>query len=171
MRVYLAATARLLQRLLADGGLTGPLVATAVTPALREAYAEGDLEELEYAAALEAARASMRLLADEAHAGSGAVPRRVVVAADVPDTAGTPDASVGRAAVRLAVPVPLDRVAAVHVDEAAAEPAVRAAVGVLDRADAGDEDATFLVDEVEGFDLLWFAPQELPDLVAELERA
>ena len=41
----------------------GPLPGFAVTPALREAYASGDAEELEYAALTEAARASLRLIA------------------------------------------------------------------------------------------------------------
>ena len=52
----------------------------AVTPALREAYASGDAEELEYAAMTEAARASLRLLA----ADPAAPPRRVVLAAEMP---------------------------------------------------------------------------------------
>src|SRR5215472_7863863 len=58
----------------------GPLSGYAVTPALREAYASGDEEELEYSAMTEAARASLRMLADD----PTAPPRRVVLAAEIP---------------------------------------------------------------------------------------
>ena len=58
-----------------------PLHAFAVTPALREAYASGDDEELEYVAMPPAARQSLRLLAGDQDAPR----RRVVLAADVPD--------------------------------------------------------------------------------------
>jgi hypothetical protein len=166
MRVYVPATTVVLRQLVDEGGLTGPLTAFAVTPALREAYAHADQEELEYAATMDAARASLRLLAEEPEAA----PRRVVVAADVPDTAGIPDAVLGRSAVQLSVPVPLDRVASVHIDEAAAEETVRDAVRALGAADAGDEDAQFRVSEVEGYDLLWYATQEVTDLLNELDK-
>jgi hypothetical protein len=166
MRVYVPATTVLLRRLVDEGGLTGPLIAFAVTPTLREAYANADQEELEYAASLDAAKASLRLLADEPQAA----PRRVVLAADVPDAAGIPQAEVGRSAVRLSVPVPFDRVASVHVDEAAAEEVILAAIGALKDADAGDEDARFLVSEVEGYDLLWYATQEVTELLSQLAK-
>ena len=162
MRVYLPATVPLLRRLSREGGLSDIDVAYAVTPALREAYVEGDLEELEYAAAADAARASLALLA----ADSSAPSRRVVVAADVPDAAATPDSGLAVAAVRLTAPVALDRVASIHIDEPEAEEVVRAAVAALPAADAGDDDAEFTVDEAEGFELLWYATQELPDLLA-----
>jgi hypothetical protein len=42
---------------------------------------------------------------------------------------------------------------------------VSGAVDALAAADAGDDDAAFAVDEAEGFELLWFAVQELPDLL------
>ena len=64
-------------------GRSGPVPGFAVTPSLREAYASGDEEELEYAAMTEAARASLRMLA----ADPAAPPRRVVLAAEIP--AGT----------------------------------------------------------------------------------
>ncbi|MFD0821913.1 DUF6912 family protein, partial [Micromonospora zhanjiangensis] len=54
--------------------------AHAVTPALREWYAEGDEEELEYVAFTRAAQDALRLLRDDA----GAPRRRVVVSADLP---------------------------------------------------------------------------------------
>src|ERR1039457_5525390 len=58
----------------------GPVPGFAVTPSLREAYASGDEEELEYTALTEAARASLRLLA----ADPAAAPPRGVVAAGRP---------------------------------------------------------------------------------------
>ena len=66
MRVYLPATTTTLRTLVDDGRLTGPLTAFAVTPGLRAFYALSDAgadeEELEYAALLAAARASLRLV-------------------------------------------------------------------------------------------------------------
>jgi hypothetical protein len=62
-------------------------------------------------------------------------------------------------------PVGLEQVVSVHVDDADAEQTVRAAVEALDAAGAGDADAAAAVEEPEGFELLWFATQEIPDLV------
>jgi hypothetical protein len=133
----------------------------AVTPALREAYASGDEEELEYSALTEAARASLRLLA----ADPAAPPRRVVLAAEIPaeqvrwdPRSGEP----GRVLVTGAVPVRL--LASAHVDEPEAVADVRAAADALPAADAGDEDAEFAVDGAEGHELAWYASQELPYL-------
>ncbi len=168
MRVYLPSTLAGLRSAVAAGEISPPpLTACAVTPALREWYVEGDSEELEYVALLAAARASLRLLA----ADPSAPRRRVVMAADVADTtvrpAGTgtgPD----RPAVFISVAVPLTRVAAVHVDDRAAVATVDAAVRALAAADAdaGDEDAEFLVDEAEAHELQWYATSEISELVA-----
>ena len=64
VRVYLPATLPLLARLRADQRLVLPSGSTghAVTPELREWYAEGDEEELEYVAFTRAAQAALRLL-------------------------------------------------------------------------------------------------------------
>ena len=95
-------------------------------PKLREPYTSGDEEELEYAALIEAARASLRLLSVELGLGEGGTPaRRVVVAADLEDVTLRPDLDDG--AVRIAGPVPLEKVAAVHIDDEDAEYAVRQA--------------------------------------------
>ena len=64
MRVYVPATVEILQRLVADQEFDAmSRTAFAVTPALREAYAAGDDEELAEVAMAEAARASLRLIA------------------------------------------------------------------------------------------------------------
>ena len=126
MRVYLPATLAMLAELVADGYLQPRSgTAFAVTPTLREAYAEGDQEELAEVAIGEAALASLRLLSGE----------------------------------------PAGELAAVYVDNAAAEPAVRAAIDVIDDADLGDEDAELTVGDAQDHDLAWYATQELPFLL------
>jgi hypothetical protein len=160
MRVFIAATVPQLAELNRTGRLqTGDRPAFAVTPALREWYTEGDGEELEYATLIEAGRASLALLV----ADPTAPPRRVVVTADV--NYAVPDAIQGRAGVQLAEPVRIDQVASLHIDAGDAEETVRAAVDAYDAAAAGDEDAMVAVEEPEGFELLWYATQELPDLL------
>ena len=61
--------------------------------------------------------------------------------------------------------VRIDQVASLHIDAGYAEETVRAAVEAHDAAAAGDEDAMIAVEEPEGFELLWYATQELPDLL------
>jgi hypothetical protein len=163
MRVYLGMTLTELADAVAQGGFGPPTLAYAVTPALREWYAEGDQEELEYAATRAAARSSLYRLRLDADAPR----RRVVVAVDAPDGMVSPDAGEGRAAVTVNVALPLNAVDAVHVDDAEAVDAVRAAAEVVVDADAGDEDAAFTVDEAEAHELLWYARQEIPDLLGE----
>jgi hypothetical protein len=160
MRVFLAATLPALAQALKDGQISGsgPLLGFAVTPALREAYASGDTEELEYAAMTEAARASLRLIAADP-----SVPcRRVVLAAEIPAEQvswDVRDTEPARVAVR--PPVAVDLVAAAHVDDADADADVRQAADALPAADAGDADAQFTVDGAEGHELGWYATQEL----------
>ena len=48
-----------------------------------------------------------------------------------------------------------------HVDDTAAASQIAAAVAALPAADAGDDDARFVVDGAEGFELQWYATQEL----------
>lgn len=60
----------------------------------------------------------------------------------------------------------MDKVAAVHVDEPEAAQVVAAAADVVGKADAGEDDAEFTVDEALGHELLWYARQEIPDLFA-----
>lgn len=161
MRVYLPATVGMLQTLEADGRLAAVNgTVFALTPALRESYNSGSTEELEYAAMAEAARASLRLLTGEQESE---YPRRVVVSADVDDVELRPD--LDTAVGRISAPVPLEQVAAVHVDGADAESAVRTAAEVIDRADLGEEDAELLLGDAEDHELAWYAPQELPFLL------
>lgn len=167
-RVYLPTTLATLATAYVSGGFGAGHAAHAVTPAVREWYVEGDTEELEYAAMSEAAEASLRLLAAELTAEARYEHRRVVVAADVAADAVHPDGTVGaRSAVRLGCTVPLSAVVSVHVDEDA--PGVRRAVAeairALPAADAGDDDATFLLDEASSHELLWYDVTEVPDLI------
>ncbi len=160
MRVYVPATSELLATL-RDNGFQPPLAAHAVTPALREWYVEGDVEELEYAASAEAAEVSLRLLVST---GSG-VARRVVVAADVPDSAVRPAEGL-RSAVTVDVPVTTAEVASVHVDDDEAKSDVLAAAQAVSAADAGDDDALATVEQAAGSDLLWYDVSELDDVIA-----
>lgn len=164
MRVYVPATVRMLRTLVEDRQLQ-PLSGTAfaLTPALRESYASGDTEELEYAAMREAARASLRLIAAELAEEDKSEVRRVVISADVPEPTYRPD--LDHAVVRLSGPVAWKQLAAVHVDGGEAEDAVRAAAEVIDAADLGDPDADFTLGEAEDHELAWYAPQEVPFLL------
>jgi hypothetical protein len=174
MRIYIPATLAMLQRLVAEGSLW-PVNGTAfaVTPRLREAYAEGDEDELGEVALREAALASLRLLAialdesGESEAPGDPLPlRRAVLVADLKDEGAValrPD--LDDAVVRIGEPVSSDEVVAAFVDNAAAEPHVEAAVAVIDAADLGDEDAELTVGDAQDHDLAWYATQELPFLL------
>ncbi|MDQ2722546.1 MAG: hypothetical protein M3Y19_04455 [Actinomycetota bacterium] len=165
MRVYVPATIATLRQLQADGELA-PLGGTAfaLTPALRESYAAGDEEELSYAAMAEAGRASLRLLAaEQGDTERDVLARRAVISADVEGARLRPD--LDAAVVRLSRPVQLSEVAAVHLDGAEAEDAVRAAVRVIDEADLGEHDAEFVLGEAADHELAWYATQELPFLL------
>ncbi|MFG1781887.1 DUF6912 family protein [Rhodococcus oryzae] len=165
MRVYIPATIAMLQRLVADQEFD-PVSRTAfaVTPALREAYASGDDDELAEVAMTEAARASLRLLAaEDDDEGTASIQRRAVIAADVDEVKLRPD--LDDAVVRLAAPVTLAEVASVHVDLAEAEPAIAKAVEAIDAADLGDADAEFVLGDAEDHELAWYATQELAFLL------
>ena len=160
MRVYLPATIGMLRKLVAEGKLQPPGgTGFALTPALRESYISGSTEELEYAALMDAARASLRLLTDDEKER----PRRVVLSVDVEHV--TVRSDLDAAVVKLSGPIVMDEVAAVHVDSEEAEDAVRAAAAVIDAADLGDMDAEFALGEAEDHELAWYAPQELPFLL------
>jgi hypothetical protein len=169
-QVFVPATLAMLQQLVADGSLW-PVSGTAfaVTPTLREAYAEGDDDELADVALREAALASLRLLAAATAEGSDqALPlRRAVLTVEVDDVKFRPD--LDDAVVRLGAPVTIEQVVAAYVDNADAEPAVGKAIDVIDVADLGDEDADLIVGDAQDHDLAWYANQELPFLLDLLE--
>jgi hypothetical protein len=163
--VYLPATSTMIRELVETGAVGDPpITAFAVTPGLREWYVDDDLEELEYAAAGEAARASLRQI----DLDPAAARRRVVIAADLPDEAVQVRDDVDRGVVRLAAAVPMAAIASVHVDDADAEATVAAAAEAVLAADLGDARASDAVDDAEGYELAWYATQELPTLLAEL---
>ncbi|BBH66261.1 hypothetical protein ACTI_29460 [Actinoplanes sp. OR16] len=163
VRVYVPATVPLLAALRASGqlGLEG-MEAQAVTPALREWYAEGDEEELEYVAFTRAAQGALQLLRYD----SAAPRRRVVVSADVAgSTLVREDTELGSSSVRLPRPILLAEVASIHVDSEDAAESVAAAADVVEEALAGDPDAQFTVDSAEDHELEWYAVSELDELV------
>ena len=161
MRVYLPSTLSDLAVILRARQIE-PGTAYAVTPALREAYASGDQEELEYVALTQGARASLRLLA----ADPEALRRRVVLAADVDDSLVVISTDADNPAqVAVTVPIATTRLVCAHADDAQAENDIQKAIQALPEADQGDDDAAFEVDQAEGHELGWYAAQELPDLV------
>jgi hypothetical protein len=163
MRVYLPCTLSALAGVLASTDIgqspTGqPLRGYAVTPALREWYVSGDLEELEYAAMTQAARASLRLLLED----PDAAPRRVVLAVDIPDERIIKVTAFDEPAlVEIDGTVPVHLIVSGHIDDPRATEDIRAAVAALPKSDEGDDDARFAVDGAEGHELMWYASQEL----------
>lgn len=166
MRIYLPVTSTMLRELLAAGRLEAvtPLTAFAVTPGLREWYRDDEVEELEYAAMNEAARAALRLL----EADPTAARRRIVLALDAPEGEVEVRDDLDRGVVRLPAAVPIAAVASVHIDDADAEAAVAAAAAAIDAADLGDPAAQDRADDAEGFELSWYATQELAELLQSL---
>jgi hypothetical protein len=138
-----------------------PVRGYAVTPALREWYSSGDIDELEYVAMMHAARESLRLLAADPEAPR----RRVVLAVDVADPSIVADSGFDEPGlVRINRPVLIRDVASGLVDDDDAAPDLADAIAALPNADAGDEDAQFVVDGADGHELQWYATQELADL-------
>lgn len=162
MRVYLPLTVAGLGDLHRSGRIApAPLRAHAVTSALRASFGDADDEELEYAALMASAYDS--LLAIAATSGE---PRRVVVAADVDDSAVGPDptADDDPTAVVVSGDVGISQCRSVHVDDADAEGEIVLALAHLPEAQAGDGRALAAVSLVE-HELMWFATQEIPDLL------
>ncbi|MFG1895708.1 DUF6912 family protein [Micromonospora zamorensis] len=156
VRVYVPATVPMLTRLREEGLAADD--AHAVTPALREWYAEGDEEELEYVAFTRAAQDALHLLREDPTAPR----RRVVVSVDLPAGAvGRGDGELGSSLVTLADAVPVGAIAAIHVDGADAVEDVTAAADVVTEAAAGDPDAQFAVDGAEDHELEWYDVTEL----------
>lgn len=161
MRVYIPATYGMLASL-KDTGVVHARNGWgfAATRELQEFYTSGDIEEIEAIAFDDAALASIRLLAigDEEEFPH----RRVVISADVEAT-GEPE--MGESVVKLAGPIEIGDVAALHVDVAEAEAATRKAIENIDAADLGDEDAELAVGDAQDNYMAFYDPSELPFLV------
>ncbi|HIV58986.1 MAG TPA: hypothetical protein H9902_13620 [Candidatus Stackebrandtia faecavium] len=162
-RIYLPATFATLTTLHNSGEVSAS-GAHAVTPTLRQSYEGLGEEDLEYVAFCSAATAAFGRLADDADS----VSRRVVISADVPERAvkvetGAEDGST----VSLAEPVTSDRVAAIHVDGQEAADVVAAAVTALASAAQDPASAEKALDEADDFELEWYDPTELPQLVEQ----
>jgi hypothetical protein len=166
-RIYVPATLSMLAPLLERGDVApapgdSTLAAHMVTPMLREWYAEGDEEELEYVAFTRAAQAALQLL----RADPKAARRRVVVAADVrPETTTITERDLGSSLVRLGSPLPFGAIVSIHVDGTSAEADISAAADVVEEALAGDPDAQFTVDGAEDHSLEWFDVSEVHSLL------
>jgi hypothetical protein len=167
-RIYVPSTLVALSPLGNRGALLAPdpragLAAHALTPHLREWYAEADEEELEYVAFTRAAQDALQLL----QADPGAPRRRVVISADVPGSAlASASSDLGSSLVRLTVPLEFRAIAAIHVDGASAEADIRAAAEVVLDAMAGDPDAQFVVDSAEDHELEWYDVTEIDQLLS-----
>ncbi|MEY8567418.1 hypothetical protein AALF15_12725 [Corynebacteriaceae bacterium 7-707] len=165
MRVFVPATFGMLGILAREGRM--PVrsgVGFALTPALREFYTAGDDEEISYAAFLEAARASLRLLGigDEDRFPH----RRVVASFELDDATVTPEPEKGESVVRLSSPVvSVDDLVAIHVDDEGNEPATAAAIEAVDAADLGDQDAEITLGDCEDNLMSWYDSRELGVLV------
>lgn len=165
VRVFLPATFSMLAELEETGQLTARSGwGFALTPALREFYTEGDEEEIEYSAFLEASMASLRLLAigDEEKFPH----RRVVISVDVDESVVTPKPDMGEPVVALGpATITKDNLQAIHVDIEESEAATAKAIDAIDNADLGDEDAELAVgDALDNF-MAFYDPTELPILV------
>lgn len=168
MRVYLPATSALL-RTWDETGIAQAVggIGYGVTPALREAYREGDVEELEWVAQVAAGMAALRMIS----ADPAALPVRFVLAADVADDAlRTPPGLEQPAQLLLDEPVPRAAWASVLADDPAsgADQRVVAAAAEAWRRTGGlaDESLTDLLDDAEAVELGWFGVQEVPALLA-----
>lgn len=156
-RVYIASSMSGLRGLLLSGGLTAPLRAHAVTPAVRSALADVGEEEWEYAVLGAAAQDAVRLL------GPDDPPRRVVVVAEA-DTVVPVDED-GDSEVEVGEAVSLRRVVAVHADSEEAAADVSAAREALASSGPDSPEAETALDRCLDHELGWFATQEIGDLV------
>lgn len=165
MRVYLPATFAMLTGLHGTGVMSARSGwGFAATPALLEFYTSGDEDEIGYAAFLDAAEASLRLLAvgDE----ESFPYRRVVVSVDVADEVVTLAPENGESVVALnPAQIRVEDIAAIHIDIEESEEATKAAIAAVDAADLGDEDAELTVGDAQDNFMAFYDPTELPFLI------
>jgi hypothetical protein len=134
--------------------------AHAVTAALVSSLPQEDDEGLEWHAFLAAAHDSLLLVAGV----PGVVPLRVVVTVEVPDeaVAATADDDGAQSRVRVTADVAGVPLVAVHVDEPAAAPDIRAVLDLAASSAPGTEDGLDdAIQRVTDRDLLWYDPSEL----------
>jgi hypothetical protein len=155
-RVYLPTSVARLREILAAGQV--PVQgALAVDDARRRELPTWSEDDLEYLVLQDAALQAAHLLV----ADPDAVPVRAVIAVDVPDRLGT----AGTEASDAAPTVPWRAVASVHLDGADAQSAVLAAMRAL--RDGGP--ATAELDGLLDLDLAWYAPNEIPFVLDDLD--
>ena len=70
-----------------------------------------------------------------------------------------------RGVVRLSKDVALSVIASIHADDSLAAEVVERAARAITAADLGDPAAQDRVDDAEGFELAWYANQELAQLL------
>jgi len=156
-RVYVPSTLSMVKEIVASGGIgPGPIVAHAVTDALRAEYPDGTDEDWEYAAMSAAAYESLALIAADD------TMRRVVIAAD--SASVIPVERGDLTLVEVDEVIPEAKIAALLVDTEDAEPDVAAASTALVDAEGGDDAALTVVDRCMDRELAWFAGQEIGDL-------
>ncbi|MEJ5928401.1 hypothetical protein WG915_07185 [Corynebacterium sp. H128] len=165
MRVYIPATFSILRELKENNAFPARSGwGFAVTPALVEFFEEGDEEEFAHFAFIEAARASLRLLATGAE--EKFPHRRVVVTVDLDDSRLSFAPEAGEAVVKISPAlIDFEDVAALHVDVEGSEAATAAAISAIDAADLGDEDAELTVGDADDNFMAWYDTVELPFLV------
>jgi hypothetical protein len=153
MHLYVPSTLAELRAFLA-AGVVGPVPinAYAVTDGVREAFADGNDEELEYAAQHLAADASLRRLAGDPESPR----RRVVIVLEVSEDALDDEDGLETGAVELITETPVRRLVSALVDDPAAESAVARVIAVPDGVNA--------LEDLDDHQLLWFAAQELGEL-------
>jgi len=156
VHVYLPTTMTGLAVVLADAVVRpAPVAGFAVTDGLRAELPGEDDEELEYATSARAAAASLVRLAGDPSAPR----RRVVLVVDVDESLLQDHDGLEVGAVQVREVVPLTRVVSALVDDGPVAPFVARVL-----ADPGAPNAA---SDLEDHQLLWYAAQELPALVAE----
>ena len=148
-RIYVPADTAMLAHLAETGEVRPVSTVHTVTAWLHGEAPGANVEDLEYTAFADAAMASVALLA-------GQVPRRVVISADVPDGLVIERAEGTEADFDGSVK--LKRLAAIHMDDAAAAEEIAAELA----SDSPD------LAVIEANVLDWYAPTELQDLLAAL---
>lgn len=157
-RVYVPSTLGRLREIVTSGGIgPGPVLAHAVTDALRQEYADGVDEDWEYAALSAAAYDSLALITEDEAS------RRVVIAVDISSV--FPVEQGGLSQVEVHEVIPAAKIAAVLVDTEDAEPDVTAAAASWAEAEGDDAAASAVVERCMDRELGWFASQEIGDLL------